>query len=86
MKIRFSHLFLKNLSKSPVKIKEAFNIRLHMLMKDKFHTLLRNHVLKGKWQDCRSINITGDWRAIFQENVEDDVVEFLAIGTHSQLY
>ena len=32
----------------------------------------------------RSINISGDWRAVFEQN--NDEVYFVTLGTHSQLY
>lgn len=55
---------------------------------DPFHPLLNNHALKGEYLGYRSINITGDLRAIFQEISEGtyEFVEFAEIGTHSQLY
>jgi len=43
------------------------------------------HSLSGEWFGCKSINITGDIKAVFEE-VEDDLVEFTAIGSHSDLY
>ena len=45
---------------------------------------LNNHILSGKWSGYRSINITGDWRAIFRET--ETGVYFIVLGTHSQLY
>ncbi len=62
----------------------AFKERLEIFIEDPFDPRLRNHPLKGKLKGYRSINITGDWRALFKE-VEDGVY-FVIIGTHSQLY
>lgn len=45
---------------------------------------LRNHPLKGKLKGYRSINITGDWRAIYFVSGED--VIFAELGRHSELY
>ncbi|MFH1192383.1 MAG: hypothetical protein V1655_02815 [bacterium] len=45
---------------------------------------LNNHPLSGKLNGLRSINVSGDCRAIFEEKLEDII--FIAIGTHSQLY
>ena len=53
--------------------------------KDKYSTLLNNHSLTGKYTGCKSINITGDWRAIFEE-INDNIIYFVELGTHSQLY
>jgi len=42
--------------------------------------------LVGELRGYRSINITGDWRAIFMEIDGGKIIYFVAIGTHSQLY
>jgi len=49
-------------------------------------------ILKGVsvrvWKGYRSIDITGNWRAIYAEKVEgkDIVAYFVALGTHRELY
>lgn len=62
-------------------------------MKDEYHRQLHNHKLSGKYSGFRSINITGDWRAIFSEQdvkhgkvITKKVITFEYFGTHSQLY
>lgn len=47
---------------------------------------LHDHALKGKYQGYRSINITGDVRALYYEKQDGKIVLFAFIGTHSQLY
>ena len=84
MKVYFSREFIKNLKKAPKRVKIAFKNRLEIFLKDPFDSRLRNHPLKGKLKGYRSINITGDWRALFKET--EDGVYFTVIGTHSQLY
>lgn len=84
------HVFLhknfeKRFGKLDRKIKLAFLKRKDLLISDFFHPLLNNHKLGNEWSECRSINITGDYRAIFILRSED-TVEFLAIGTHHELY
>jgi len=46
---------------------------------------LREHGLTGRWKNHFSINATGDTRALYFV-IEEDVVRFVAIGTHSELY
>lgn len=53
-------------------------------MKDNTNAILNNHSVDKAFTDCRSINVTGDYRAIFKE--ENNVIIFLKIGTHSELY
>jgi len=46
---------------------------------------LRNHALQGKHKGYRSINVTGDVRAIYK-HIDSDTHYFVEIGTHSELY
>lgn len=88
-KIDYSKKFLKQLKKTPLGIKSSFRNRLKLYLKDPFHPLLNNHKLTGKFSGSRSINITGDWRAIFAEYIHkngEKVVIFEVLGTHNQLY
>lgn len=59
--------------------------RLTIFLRDPYHPTLHNHPLRGKYLDYRSINITGDLRAIFKYINNDDCV-FVALGTHHDLY
>lgn len=61
------------------------DIRFRMFVRDPFDLLLENHKLSGQFSTYRSINITGDYRAIYQE-VEAHVAHFVLIGTHHELY
>lgn len=76
MEVRFSKKFAKQYKKSDRKIQSTFDAHLH------------GHPLKGKVQGLRSINITGDWRALYSERMEKGkmIVIFELLGTHSQLY
>jgi len=84
--IKFSKKFSKQYDKAPRKIKEAFDQRLALFLEDRFRPLLNNHPLKGMYRNCRSINVTGDWRAIFRELNSGKIIYFDTLGTHSRLY
>lgn len=89
MPVKFSKKFGKNYERADAKIKSAFNSRLKLFLQDQFHPLLDNHSLTGKLKDFRSINITGDWRAIFSissDTEKNQIIIFEMLGTHSQLY
>lgn len=81
----FSRRFSKEYDRSPRKIRDAFDRRLRLFLEDPFHPLLNNHALTGVYRGCRSINVTGDWRGVFQD-VGENTILFIAFGTHSQLY
>lgn len=89
MTIKLHRKFLKQLRKAPREIQAAFDARLELFVSNPGHPLLRNHALTGNYLGYRSINITGDWRAIYKEVdsiLDDPFVVFVDLGTHSQLY
>lgn len=85
MFVKFNQQFDKQYHKAPVKIQKAFGKRLDIFIRNQFHPLLNNHALKGKYEGDRSINITGDWRAVYQVINKGSTAHFIALGTHGQL-
>lgn len=85
MNIFFHKTFDKRFAKLPRKIQLKVLERLDVFRADPFDVTLDNHALIGRHQGSRSVNITGDYRAIFSVLSEEDFL-FLDIGTHSQLY
>lgn len=88
MQIKRSKTFLKHYSKLPLKIQEKTDAALFVFFGNPLDPILRNHALHGKYEGCRSIDITGDFRMIFRELSDGsyEILELLDIGTHSQLY
>lgn len=84
MTIDFHREFTKEFKKLPSKIKKKFQDRLTLFEKDEFSPALNNHSLRGFYQGYRSINVTGDIRAIYRKNARG--VIFVEIGSHSSLY
>jgi addiction module RelE/StbE family toxin len=58
---------------------------LETYARNKHDTLLHNHALVGRFLGYGSINVSGDYRIIF-EAVDDETIHLVNIGTHSQLY
>ncbi len=87
MQIFFHKKFDKRFVKLPKKIQEKFFVTLETFSQNMYDKRLNNHELKGKHRYHRSINITGDIRAIYQgaDNPIHGVI-FLDIGSHSELY
>lgn len=85
MRTEFHRDFKKRYKKIPQKIRDQFDLRMRLFENNPFHSQLHNHPLssnrKGQW----SINITGDWRAIYMWASEENAL-FLDIDTHSNLY
>ena len=84
MIIDFHKDFTKDFKKLSLKIRTKFQERLLIFEKDEFEPVLNNHALKGKWLGYRSINVTGDVRAIFKRDPQTAI--FVTIDSHSNLY
>lgn len=85
MKITLHRKFVKKYIKLSPKIKEGFRNRRDLLLKDSRHPQLNNHPLTGDRAGEWSINVTGDWRAIYIWKNSEEIV-FIDIDTHSNLY
>ena len=85
MQIELHRKFLKSYVKLPKRIQEKFKERRNLFIEDMFHPLLNNHSVEYAYPNWRSINITGDYRALF-EIKEKNIVVFMKIGTHPELY
>lgn len=67
------------------KLQARFKEKIEIFKINPFDTNLRNHALKGKYLGYRSIDITGDLRALYTVK-GNTIVIFGFIGTHGQLY
>lgn len=85
MTLRFHRTFEKQYKKLRDNEKKRVKERLALFLTDEFNPLLNNHPLRGKYQGYRSINITGDLRAVYKFQ-EPDTRIFVAVDTHSNLY
>ncbi len=85
MRISFHSRFKKAYKKLSGKERKYFKKRMMLFQEDEFHILLKNHKLEGGYSNYRSINVTGDLRAIYKV-MSDDIRIFYYIGSHSELY
>jgi len=85
MNVVFHKSFEKTVKKLPPKVKQKMIERLSLFSNDPLNRQLRNHALNTPYKGSYSIDITGDYRAIY-ELVDDNTALFTHIGTHSQLY
>ncbi len=84
MTIAYSKNFIKQSKKLNKPVREKLLGRIELFGDNPLHHDLNNHSLKGKYKKYRSINVTGDYRALYL--TQDDLVIFDFVGTHSQLY
>lgn len=85
MRVDLHKRFIKAYGKLPLKIRRRVSEKLAIFQYNPFEESLNNHALSGEYQGYRSINITGDYRAVFK-NISEDAVLFVKIGKHAQLY
>lgn len=86
--LKYTALFNKQRKAAPLEIKIAFREAIELFLDNPNHPHLRNHALREQFAGYRSIDITGDWRALFKvkESKTQTVITFHILGTHTQLY
>lgn len=85
MRILLHRNFEKKFVKLPKYVREKFKERRDLFLTDPFHPLLNNHPLTGSRTGQWSINVTGDWRALYLLQ-DAAIVTFIDIDSHSNLY
>jgi len=76
--------FRKDLKKLTREIQNSFKERVEVFISNPFDPILNNHKLSGENKGLRSINMTGDIRALYYI-IENDRIMFIRIGSHSNL-
>ncbi|MEI8062421.1 MAG: type II toxin-antitoxin system mRNA interferase toxin, RelE/StbE family [bacterium] len=84
MLLSYSRSFKKDYKKLPQKIREQLGVRVQLFKENQFDPILNNHAVHHPYEGCRSINISGDIRALYE--TAGGSVTFIRIGTHSELY
>lgn len=84
MTIAYSKAFIKQAKKLSPDLRKKLQEKIKAFISNPLDPTLRNHALKGKYKEYRSIDITGDIRTLYLQ--QDNEAIFDAVGTHSQLY
>lgn len=84
MIVSYSKNFIKQAKKLDPSVRQKVFGAISLFVQNPLDPRLRNHSLKGKYKMYRSIDVTGDVRALYIQ-LENEVI-FDAVGTHSQLY
>ena len=85
---KYDPAFIKTLKKLDVRIRKSFKQKIAIFAQDPNNSELSNHPLTKEYLRYRSIDITNDYRAIYEEINEgsESIAYFFIIGTHEQLY
>ena len=89
MVFELSTSFLKRYNKFDRLLQNKVDRRLALFLENHTNPILNNHALKGRMEGYRSINITGDWRALYTirgDGRGEEIAIFQTLGMHSQLY
>lgn len=84
--VRYTKSFVKQTQKQPTNIQQQIRERVSDFRYGINLERLRDHALKGTYEGYRSINITGDLRALYKTQADGSLIIFALLGTHSQLY
>ena len=85
MKIFTSSRYDRKLKRLNAKLYAALTERLELFLREPNHPLLNDHKLTGDRKYQRSINITGDWRLVY-EPVDIETIWFIDIDRHRNVY
>lgn len=84
MRVDYSRTFKKDFKKLSPKLKIQLGIRIELFKMDSWSPILNNHSVHYPYEGCKSINISGDIRALYETS--GDLTVFVRVGTHSELY
>jgi addiction module RelE/StbE family toxin len=85
MKVVYRKSFTDQFTKLSKPQKQLVKDAIELFLEDPLHESLRNHSLKGGWAKYRSISADDDLRLHYRA-ISKDVVLFVAVGTHKELY
>ena len=84
MNISYTSGFIKESRRLAPEIRQQLKHCIELFSENPLHPSLRNHPLKGKYKSQRSIDVTGDVRALYMQKGDEAI--FVTVGTHNQLY
>jgi addiction module RelE/StbE family toxin len=85
MKVIYQKSFTEQFAKLSKAQKRLAKETIELFIENQTHESLRNHPLRGKWSQYRSITAEDDLRLHYRV-VNEDTVLIVAVGSHGQLY
>ena len=85
MKVKFQKSFTNQFKKLSKTQKQLVADTIELFTEAPMHDTLRNHPLKDRWQNYRSITADDDLRLHYRV-INEDTALFVAVGTHDELY
>jgi addiction module RelE/StbE family toxin len=85
MKIRFQESYIKQFKKLSRPQRQLVTETIEFFAENPMHDSLRNHPLRDKWVNYRSITVDDDLRLHYRI-IDKDTALFVAVGNHYELY
>ena len=85
MRIRYQRSFIEQFAKLSKILKLQVKETIELFAEDPDDDGLRNHPLKDKWANYRSITADDDLRLHYRV-IDKDTSLFVTVGPHNQLY
>jgi addiction module RelE/StbE family toxin len=85
MKVKFQKSFTNQFKKLSKTQKKLVTDTIELFTEAPMHGSLRNHPLKDRWLNYRSITADDDLRLHYRV-INEDTALFMAVGTHDELY
>jgi|SRR5882672_1975559 len=89
MRVQYSPDFYTQYKKVNMRIRNAVDKKIKAFKEDAFNLELNNHELHDEYEKYNSIDITNDYRALYEEIItgkEPPIAYFVLLGTHKKLY
>ena len=83
MHVNISPRFKRGYKKLPDHIKDDFDRKITLLIKNSRHPKLKTHKLKGKLQKCLSFRLRDGYRVLFEFS-GSQTIDLLDVGPHNK--
>lgn len=87
--IRVSTRFRRDMKRSKKQGKDVAlfkNVNALLSSGQAFPEKFRDHLLTGNWHGHRECHLTPDWLLIYRVNEQAKEIEYVRIGSHSELF
>ena len=88
MNVKLGPNIFEKLKKLDVRIRNRFKEKILIFQINPNEPLLKNHQLQDPYKGLKSIDITNDYRAVYEEIKmgDEEIAYFIILGTHNELY
>ena len=86
MTVEYTKNFIKQSKKLNPKLRNQLVQRITLFSTNPLDSQLRDHQLKGQYKQYRSIDVTGDYRALYKVKENEQIILIAKIDKRSRAY